>query len=62
VKKERKRDAKLKLKEAGVCEALCEEYATLLAKDKLTPMEKIKESCLTELIESLGASLNESID
>lgn len=25
-------------------------------------MEKIKESCLTELIESLGASLNESID
>ena len=48
--KERKREAKARLKENGFSDEVCERYAELMSKDKLTIEEKFEEAAITEIL------------
>jgi len=48
--KERKREAKARLKENGFNDEICERYSELMSKDKLTIEEKFEEAAITEIL------------
>lgn len=50
VRRERKWEAKAKLKENGFNDDICERYAELMSKDKLTLEEKFEEAAITEIL------------